>query len=67
MRNIRIGELYHCRWMEWGSDINEVCLVIGKEKFFLTMDTGNPYRYTILRSNGKLHHLHSNGIGEEIR
>ena len=67
MRNISIGNLYMCRWMEWGGDISEVCLVIGKEKFYLTMDTGNPYRYTILRSNGKLHHLHSNGIGELIR
>ena len=65
MRNIQVGELYHCRWMEWGEDILEVCLVIEKEKFYLTM--GNPYRYTVLRSNGKIHHLHSNGIGEMIR
>ena len=64
MRSIRIGELYHCRWMEWGSDINEVCLVVGKEKFYHGWE--NPYQYTVLRSGGKLHHLHSNGIGELI-
>jgi len=65
MRNIQMGELYHCRWREWGEDILEVCLVVGKEKFYLTM--GNPYQYTVLRSNGKIHKLHSNGIGELIR
>ena len=65
MRNIQVGELYCCGWMEWGEDILEVCLVVGKEKFYHTMV--NPYRYTVLRSNGKIHHLHSSGIGEMIR
>jgi len=65
MRNISIGNLYMCRWMEWGDDIEEVCLVVGKEKFYLT--TNNPYRYTLLRSDGRIHQIHSNGIGKEIR
>lgn len=65
MRNIQIGELYHCRWMEWGSRITEVCLVIGVEKFYHGLE--DPYQYTVLRSNGKTHQLHSNGIGEVIR
>ena len=65
MRSIRIGELYHCRWMEWGEDINEICLVVGVEKFYRGVE--DPNRYTVLRSSGKIHHLHSNGIGEEIR
>lgn len=65
MRSISIGNLYMCRWMEWGGDISEVCLVVGVEKFYRGVE--NPNRYTVLRSNGKLHQLHSNGIGEEIR
>jgi hypothetical protein len=50
--------------MEWGSDINEICLVVGVEKFYHGFE--NPNRYTILRFGGKIHHLHSNGIGELI-
>ena len=65
MRNISIGNLYMCRWMEWGGDISEVCLVVGMEKFYHGFE--NPNRYTVLRFGGKLHQLHSNGIGEEIR
>ena len=65
MRNISIGNLYMCRWMEWGGDISEVCLVVGVEKFYHGFE--NPNRYTVLRSNGKIHQLHSNGIGELIR
>jgi hypothetical protein len=51
--------------MEWGEDINEICLVVGVEKFYRGVE--DPNRYTVLRSSGKIHHLHSNGIGEEIR
>jgi len=64
VRSIQIGELYHCRWMEWGSDINEICLVVGVEKFYHGFE--NPNRYTVLRFGGKIHQLHSNGIGELI-
>ena len=65
MRSIQIGELYRCRWAEWGTYINEVCLVVGVEKFYHGFE--NPYQYTVLRSSGKIHQLHSNGIGEMIR
>jgi hypothetical protein len=65
MRKIFVGELYHCMWAEWGTYIHEVCLVIGIKKFYHGFE--NPNQYTVLRSNGKTHQLHSNGIGEVIR